>query len=635
MDPATIELWWRKSPNANVGVATGEVSGLIVLDFDPRNGGREKFGELVNLHGPLPRTPASRTGGRGRHYFFHKPGSSKTRHLGGLDIVADGSYVVMPPSKHVSYLSYRWNVSPAEIEPAELPPGWSNLSERPGSEPSQSVVREGGRNLHLTSHAGALRRRGLGDTEVLDELSKENLKTCSPPLAEAEVAKIAASISTYPVGTGDAAEQLAQLVLDMRFAGGEHLIYARDRQFWCFTDTHWRPLGQKPLEGVILDVVKTTPRKTNASTSGLIKQVADLLAASRATDEDVLRFEESLPAVINCRNGELWIDDTTGDFTFRPHGPSSYLRHCLEIDYVPGAKCPSFDRALSEIFAADPKGLTRLWRELMGYLIQPDRRTPMIVICRGEGSNGKTALVETIVRLLGKEHVAAMAIQDIEKSRFAIGGLLNKLMLLDDDVRAGARLPDGQLKRLSEAKTLTGENKYGPPFTFTARALPVLLCNSPPSVADLSYGMTRRVLVIPFDRRFEGSEADKTLFQGIWRSEMSGVLNRALTGLQGFIRRGWQLDKPPALEEATARWLAEANPVPAFVKEECEAVGKAYVADLYRAFVDWCERNGISRSQQRSTFQQNLVRLNYKTSKGNRGVRVVGLQLRAAGHRLV
>jgi hypothetical protein len=55
------------------------------------------------------------------------------------------------------------------------------------------------------------------------------------------------------------------------------------------------------------------------------------------------------------------------------------------------------------------------------------------------------------------------------------------------------RLPDGLLKTISDAKTITGEVKFKPQFNFVVRTVPMLLCNNVPSIADLSYGMLRRI----------------------------------------------------------------------------------------------------------------------------------------------
>jgi putative DNA primase/helicase len=62
-------------------------------------------------------------------------------------------------------------------------------------------------------------------------------------------------------------------------------------------------------------------------------------------------------------------------FVCGPHKPSSYLRHCLGVEYDPHAKCPEYDRAVREIFSAaeNPDEMVRHWNELAGYLIQSRR----------------------------------------------------------------------------------------------------------------------------------------------------------------------------------------------------------------------------------------------------------------------
>ena len=131
----------------------------------------------------------------------------------------------------------------------------------------------------------------------------------------------------------------------------------------------------------------------------------------------------------------------------------------------------------------------RHWNEFVGYVIQPRRHIPIIMILLGGGDNGKTVLIRTVIRLLGTSLVEAQRVDNLDKNRFAMGSLFGKLLYVDDDVRAGARLPDGILKTISEAKEVTGEYKYKSSFNFTVRTVPVLLCNNIPSLADLSHGM--------------------------------------------------------------------------------------------------------------------------------------------------
>lgn len=130
--PTDIELWWDRWPEANVGVVTGWVSALVVVDIDPRNGGDATLAELVAAEGALPATVTSLTGGGGRHlYFAHPTHLVPSRPLGGgVDLKAEGGVVVAPPSQHASGQRYRWRPGhgPDEHELAALPDWLERLS---------------------------------------------------------------------------------------------------------------------------------------------------------------------------------------------------------------------------------------------------------------------------------------------------------------------------------------------------------------------------------------------------------------------------------------------------------------------------------------------------------------------------
>jgi hypothetical protein len=108
-DPAVIENWWAQWPDANIAVATGKVSGIVVLDIDGEKG-EARLQELEAQFAPLLETVEVRTG-RGRHLWFRYP--KDVDHIpssagDGLDVRADGGYVVVPPSVHASGRSYEW-----------------------------------------------------------------------------------------------------------------------------------------------------------------------------------------------------------------------------------------------------------------------------------------------------------------------------------------------------------------------------------------------------------------------------------------------------------------------------------------------------------------------------------------------
>jgi KaiC/GvpD/RAD55 family RecA-like ATPase len=216
-DPDQIRKWWAKDPGANIGIACGNRSGLVVLDVDPRHGGDESLLAMVAEHGPLPDTVESITGGGGRHIIFKHPGvkiKNSANNLGpGLDIRGDGGMVVAPPSIHPNGGRYEWEVSSRpSTKPLADMPGWLieltqdfsfvqiNQTHAPAS-PVGDVITEGSRNQMLASLAGSMRRRGMSTEAITAALLEENMTKCVPPLPADDVQKIAQSISRYNPAT--------------------------------------------------------------------------------------------------------------------------------------------------------------------------------------------------------------------------------------------------------------------------------------------------------------------------------------------------------------------------------------------------------------------------------------------------
>ena len=121
-DPDQIRAWWTRWPDANVGVATGASSRLLVFDVDLPDG-PTSLAELEAEHRGLPSTCEQRTGSGGRQLLFAHPGGTvgnRARLLPGIDVRGDGGYIVVPPSIHAIGSRYQWR---GRIPPAE-PPGW-------------------------------------------------------------------------------------------------------------------------------------------------------------------------------------------------------------------------------------------------------------------------------------------------------------------------------------------------------------------------------------------------------------------------------------------------------------------------------------------------------------------------------
>ena len=261
----------------------------------------------------------------------------------------------------------------------------------------------------------------------------------------------------------------------------------------------------------------------------------------------------------------------------------------LNVNYDPNEVCPKFDKAISETFrdaknkedGSDTEEMVRHFQEIMGYLIQPLRDLAVWFLFIGPGKNGKTKKMQTIEELVNKNAIFADRIGDVEKDRFKIGSLAGKLILLDDDIDHDTKLPDGFLKSISERKLLSGQLKYKDSFEFIACCAPVLLANNYPVTSDISKGIRRRACIVPFDRTFGKDDSDNKLYPYIWENEMSGVLNRAIEGLERIRKRGG-FDVPDACRGAYYQWLIQANPLVSFISEEC--IHQSNVSTLIKDF---------------------------------------------------
>jgi putative DNA primase/helicase len=211
-NPEHVRAWSKAfKAEVNYGVITGQLSGVVVLDIDPRHGGQDSLDNLMVKHGKLPDTAQVITGSGGSHYYFKSSGYLKNgTNIGGnsgVDFRGDGGFVVAPGSRHASGGTYEWEASshPSESGFAPLPDWLHKLIYQPIVKRTElsdennvsKVIQEGGRNVWLASIGGVLRNKGLGYKPIMAALWYSNLDHCSPPLSQDEVRLIAKSISKY------------------------------------------------------------------------------------------------------------------------------------------------------------------------------------------------------------------------------------------------------------------------------------------------------------------------------------------------------------------------------------------------------------------------------------------------------
>ena len=455
----------------------------------------------------------------------------------------------------------------------------------------------------------------------------------------------------------DYALHMVELILGQRYGDGEHLIKTEDGSYWEYQKTHWVRVADKVVEKEALTIIKgeLPGIKKAAKTEGIpapgssavLSATMKILGATVTKAGDPLHLHEPQSAVVNCLNGSLWLTGDEPDLL--PHNPADGLTFCTGIEYDAGACSPVFNAAISDVLQVKNSDGTidteetaervRHVEEQMGYAMQPARFLKVWFLWYGAGDNGKGRLVEMLTILLGNDSILAQRIStDGEENPARVAALLGKLLWVDDDLDANTLLPDGLLKKVSEQKPLSGAFKFKDEITFMCVVVVLMLANNWPRSRDMSLGMRTRAQIVTFERSFKKPNECKAddpdrqrpeIWATVYRDEMTGVLNKLVSGFYRLKRRG-AFDEPATCQIAKQEWLKESNPVARFV-DECGKPdsGEAWqgLAAVFMVYADWAESQNIPRERQatRKTLKRHLLALGLDIRRAPGGVESVAV----------
>ena len=630
----TVEAWWRQWPEANVGLATGRESGFFVLDVDGPEG-EETLKALEKTQGALPPTTTVVTG-NGKHFYFKYPMNGEIKNsttlAPGLHLRGEGGYVVAPPSVHVSGRRYEWLVSPNEVGLAEAP-SWlvEFIARRSQSEGGSGFtaeewevdVQEGERNDALTRRAGKLFAAKMPAKEVLETLLSWNERHCRPPLQAAEVRRVVESIARREAAktrsdasAADGAKvELPPPVKDL----GHALVLAelwRDRYRWADHRKSWMAWNGKRWEPI------TDNQVAAAASADLRAEYARRVPMARGEDEikrlaaavvetcffskinGALNFLKGMDGfhtnpeewdadlwALNCDNGI--IDLKTGDL--RPHTPAALCTKLVPVAYDPNAKGEKWEAHLKR-FLPNPNIRRQVQRDL-GLSLTGANLEEMLPIWYGTGSNGKSTTAKVILAVLGDYAETApkdlLILQKHESHPTEIANLAGKRCVFASEIEQGARLNEAKVKLLTGGDRIKARYLFCDFFEFDQTWTITLFCNHKPVITGTDYAIWRRVRLVPWTVKI--AEAEKIPQDEIIRelvAEGPAILKWLLDGFADWQRdHHWMADEVKA---ATEGYRQEQDRLAGFFADCCEfgPHWSVAVADLYSAYVEWCEQVG-------------------------------------------
>ena len=359
----------------------------------------------------------------------------------------------------------------------------------------------------------------------------------------------------------------------------------------------------------------------HAATSESRTRIEAMIALSRsrpgipALPEDF----DSDPWLLNVENGT--IDLRTGEL--RAHRREDLITKIAPVVYDPNAKAPRFLQFLGEVFEGDEE-LISFVRRFAGYSLTGSTEERVFTILYGRGKNGKTTLVELLEHAMG-DYATTTDTETILAKRYQgvgndVAALKGARFVATAEVERGRALAESKVKSLTGNDTVTARFLYAEPFAFRPEFKLWLSTNNKPVIRGTDDAIWDRIRLIPFAKRFEGTEADPRLPEKL-RAETPGVLAWMVQGCAEWQRGG--LGEPEKVAAATTGYRAEMDALAAFIDEECVVRPEAWCkfADLYASYTRWCEESN-EQPEKKRRFADSLTERGFEPDNGTKNVAI-------------
>lgn len=339
------------------------------------------------------------------------------------------------------------------------------------------------------------------------------------------------------------------------------------------------------------------------------------------------------PWLLNCLNGV--VDLRTG--VIKAHDPDDFITKLVPLEYDPKARSTAWDTTIARVTLEEEmttRPLARFLQRWFGYCATGSTREQAFVVHYGQGSNGKSTILDTVAEVMG-DYAATGAPGLLvgngrDRHPTEIADLFGRRMVTSHETGEGGHLKEDMVKQLTGSDKVKARFMRADFFEFDPTHKLQLLTNYKPIIKGQDNGIWRRVLLMPYMARFASSEevasgrahfVKDTRIAERLKGEIQGVLTWVVEGARIWFQDG--LQAPDAVLAASKDYQAEQDRVGQFVGECCEmgrdfetALTGDYVGiyDTYRA---WCGEGGFMALSKMRLVQEleRLVPYFAKTTK--------------------
>lgn len=338
---------------------------------------------------------------------------------------------------------------------------------------------------------------------------------------------------------------------------------------------------------------------------------------------------DSNPMLLNTPGGTYYLPE--GLDGWKPTDPGDLMTKVTAV--VPNDEGIGLWEDALQLFFCGDQSLIEYVQMICGLCIVGKVYMEAMIIAYGDGRNGKSTFWNVIYKVLGSYSgnisADALTVNCKRNVKPEMAELKGKRMIIAAELQEGMRLNTSVVKQLCSTDPIFAEKKFKAPFNFEPSHTLVLYTNHLPKVGASDDGTWRRLIVIPFHAKIQGSADIKNYTQYLVDNAGGAVLSWLIEGARKVIEANYQITRPQCVLDAIGAYREGNDWLGTFINECCE-VDKSYQeksGELYRRYREYCNENG---EYVRSTtdFYTALEQAGYKRKKTKSGIIIYGLAIK-------
>ncbi|RGC79760.1 DNA primase [Hungatella hathewayi] len=314
------------------------------------------------------------------------------------------------------------------------------------------------------------------------------------------------------------------------------------------------------------------------------------------------------------------------------HSPEHFITKQTTVDPSDDGK-DIWESALDTFFLGD-KDLIDYVQRMVGLSAIGKVYVEALIIAYGEGRNGKSTFWNVIARVLGtySGNISAdmLTVGCRRNVKPELAEAKGKRMLIAAELEEGMRLNTANVKQLCSTDEIYAEKKYKDPFSYTPTHTLVLYTNHLPKVGAIDKGTWRRLIVIPFDAKIEGSADIKNYADYLYENAGGAILSWVIEGARKVIADNYKIEPPQKVRDAIEHYKENNDWLSNFITERCE-VDETYSeksGDVYNEYRIFCNQMG-EYARSTTDFYTALEVAGYGRFRNSKGRYIKGLRLKS------